>query len=185
MVLYINSCVRKASRTDFLARKLLARLGEYEEIKLSDENLKPLSEEKLQRRTELISKGNYSDEMFRYAKQFASADTIVISAPFWDLSFPSALKVYFENIYVIGVVSEYNESGFPVGLCKAKKLYYVTTAGGPYIPAFGFDYVRDMSKICFGIDSVELISAENLDIIGADADEIIGKAAAEIEKIQL
>lgn len=185
MILYINSCVRKESRTDFLARRLLSRLGEYEEIKLQSESLKPLSEEKLSRRTELIAKHDYSDEMFSFAKQFAAADKIVISAPFWDLSFPSSLKIYFENIYVTGLVSKYGENGMPVGLCKAKKLYYVTTAGGPYVPSFSFDYVRDMAKICFGIESVELISAENLDIYGADTDEIIRKAAEKIENMLL
>lgn len=185
MFLYINSCVRRESRTDFLARRLLARLGEFEEIRLENEKLKPLSEEKLSHRTELIARGDYSDEMFSLARQFASADIIVISAPFWDLSFPSALKVYFENIYVTGLVSRYSENGVPVGLCKAQKLYYVTTAGGQYIPTFSFDYVRDMAKICFGIPSVELISAENLDIYGADVDDIISKTAEKIDNMPL
>ena len=44
-----------------------------------------------------------------YAKQFAGADTIVIAAPFWDLSFPAILKTYIENIYVTGIVSRYSK----------------------------------------------------------------------------
>ena len=39
MVLYINACVRNESRTDRLARKLLDKLGDYTELKLSSENL--------------------------------------------------------------------------------------------------------------------------------------------------
>ncbi len=31
--------------------------------------------------------------MFLYAKDFAESDIIVIAAPYWDLSFPSILKV--------------------------------------------------------------------------------------------
>ena len=34
--------------------------------------------------------------MFDLAGQFAGADTIVIAAPFWDLSFPAALKQYMQ-----------------------------------------------------------------------------------------
>ena len=38
-------------------------------------------------------------------RTIANADKIVIAAPFWDMSFPSLLKVYIENIYTIGIVS--------------------------------------------------------------------------------
>ena len=41
------------------------------------------------------------------------ADTIVIAAPFWDFSFPAALKIYIENIYVTGIVSRYGSDGRP------------------------------------------------------------------------
>lgn len=49
-----------------------------------------------------------------------------------DLSFPARLKIYLENIYVTGIVSKYDENGRPRGLCRAERLYYVTTAGGPF-----------------------------------------------------
>ena len=131
MILYVNACVREESRTDRLARKLLRKLGDFNELKLSDENLKPLNKESLERRTELVLKGQFDNDMFKYARQFAEADIIVISAPFWDLSFPAILKTYLENIYITGLVSKYDINGVPVGMCKASKLYYVTTAGGP------------------------------------------------------
>ena len=41
--------------------------------------------------------------MFDLAKQFAEADEVIIAAPFWDLSFPAALKQYFEQINVLGI----------------------------------------------------------------------------------
>jgi FMN-dependent NADH-azoreductase len=179
MVLYINSCVRDESRTDKLARALLKKLGEeFTELYLLDEGLAPLDKDLLNKRTELIEKGDFSDPMFRYAKQFASADKIVISAPFWDFSFPSVLKVYLENIYVTGLVSEYGPDGMPRGLCRAQKLYYVTTAGGPFVGDFSFGYWKALAEQCFGIKSVELIKAEMLDIVGADADKIISDAIA-------
>ena len=174
MILYINACVRKDSRTDRIARALLNKLGgAYEELRLPDLNIRPLDEERLNKRTQLIESGQFGDPMFDYAAQFAAADTIVIAAPFWDLSFPAILKTYLENIYVIGVVSEYGADGKPYGLCKAEKLYYVTTAGGPYTPDYSYDYIRETATVCFGIKETELIKAEMLDVEGFDAEEIV------------
>ena len=100
----------------------------------------------------------------------------MISAPFWDLSFPSELKIYLENIYVTGLVSKYSEDGIPVGLCKAKQLYFVTTAGGALVTQFGFDYIRALAENYFGIPEVKLLKAEMLDIVGNDAEAILKDA---------
>lgn len=173
MTLFVNCCPREDSRTERLAGKLLETLGGYEEVNPEKEGLVPVDNERLKYRTALLEKGDLSDEIFRYAKQFAAADTIVIAAPFWDLSFPSVLKIYIENIYVTGIVSEYDENGAPKGLCKAKKLYYVTTAGGAYDARFSFDYLKALAEDYFGIEETVLIKAEMLDIIGNDAEEIL------------
>lgn len=181
MILYINSCVREDSRTDSIARQLLHQLGgNYTELNLEQENLKPLTADTLNKRTALIQDGQYSNPMFQYAKQFAAANIIVISAPFWDLSFPASLKVYIENIYATGIVSRYKKDGTPEGLCKASRLYYVTTAGGPYVPDYSFHYIRDLAQQYFGIPEVELIKAEMLDVDGYDAQAIVQKVKQEI-----
>lgn len=182
MILYVNACIREDSRTDILARHLLSKLGEYTEIKLSEENLAPLSNEMLKKRTDLIEKEDYTDAIFRYAKQFSSADTVVIAAPYWDLSFPSLLKVYFEDIYVTGIVSRYTSDGRPEGLCKAKNLYYVTTAGGPYNPDYSYGYIKELAKTCFGIENTELFAAGMLDIIGNEPEKIIADAKRKIDE---
>ena len=182
MILYINACVRENSRTDELARELLSDIGgEYRERKLSNESLFALSKERLEYRNEQIEKGNFDDPIFDYAKEFADADTIVISAPFWDLSFPAILKMYIENIYVTGIVSRYGENGVPVGLCKADKLYYVTTAGGRYDPRYSYDYIKELCVGCLGINQVQLFKAEMLDIAGNDAQQIVLNAKNEIK----
>ena len=182
MVLYINACVRDESRTDRLARKLLDKLGDYTELKLSEENLKPLDKDTLEYRSELIAKGQFDNDIFKYARQFADADIIVISAPFWDMSFPAVLKTYIENIYITGLVSKYGEDGRPVGLCKASKLYYVTTAGGPYVGTYSYDYIKDLVTGAFGIKDTELIYAEMLDIVGNDPEKILSDAIESISK---
>ena len=176
MTLYINCCVRKDSRTDRLARAVLAKTGEYTELFLPSEDIKPLTEEMLKKRTELLANGSFEDPMFRYARQFAEADKIVISAPFWDGSFPSLLKVYIENIYAVGIVSRYGADGMPVGLCGAEELVYVTTAGGPYIPDFSYGYIKAIAGTCFGIKKTKLVKAEMLDIEGMDAEKILSDA---------
>lgn len=164
MILYVNCCPRNGSRTAQMAEKLLKELGEYEEINPEKEGLLPLNDERLKYRTQRIEKGDYSDDIFRYAKQFAKADTIVIAAPFWDLSFPAILKIYIENIYVTGIVSKYTKEGKPEGLCKANTLYYITTAGGPYDGRYSYDYIKDLAKNYFGIEKTVLMKAEMLDV---------------------
>lgn len=175
MTLFVNCCPRENSRTERLAKKLLGKLGEYEEVNPEKEGLVPIDNERLNYRTALLEKGDLSDDIFKYAKQFAAADTIVIAAPFWDLSFPSVLKIYIENIYVTGIVSKYDSDGTPKGLCKAKTLYYVTTAGGPYDGRFSFDYLKELAESFFGIEKTVLIKAEMLDIIGNDAEKILAE----------
>ena len=181
MILYINCCVRSESRTDELAREVLRKLGgEYTELRLWEEKLAPLTRERLELRTRLLEEKAYDDPLFAYARQFAAADIIVIAAPFWDLSFPAELKTYIENVFAIGIVSEYDAYGRPKGLCRAERLYYVTTAGGKYIPEYSYDYFRDMACHYFGIKETKLIMAEMLDIVGNDPRTILDKAKREI-----
>ena len=180
MILYVNACVRAESRTNRLAKALLNKLGAYEEIRLGGSVIKPLDAQSLNYREAQIGKRNYNDSIFDLSKQFAKADLIVVSAPYWDGQFPAVLKTYIENIYCTGVVSEYSEDGQPHGLCKAKKLYYITTAGGEYDPRFSFDYIDYLAKNMFGIKETELICAEYLDIEGNDAEKILSGVISDI-----
>ena len=119
--------------------------------------------------------------MFDLARQFAEADEIVIAAPFWDLSFPATLKQYFEQINVTGVTFYYTPEGIPNGLCRAKSLTYVTTAGGDFFPEeYGAGYVKALAQNFYGIPEFRLIKATGLDIIGADVDAIIDSVKASV-----
>lgn len=65
-----------------------------------------------------------------------------------------------------------------------KKLYYVMTAGGVFVPEeFGFGYVKAMSESFYGIKEFEYIQALGLDVDGADEKKIIGDAIKEIDKL--
>ena len=184
-ILYINACFKEGSRTNELAQHLLNNLdGELESVNLYEENIKPLDKQTLLKRDKLLKSGQTHDDFLMLARQFASADIIVIAAPYWDLLFPAVLRIYLENITVCGITFRYSEKGIPVGLCKAEKLYYITTSGG-FINEnnFGFDYVKALAKTLFGIKTVQSFSAEGLDIEGADIGHILQEAKENAVKI--
>ena len=184
-ILFINACVRKASRTRRLAEKLLLKLDRpYEEVRLDRLKLPPVNEEYLRLRDRLIAETDFKNSMFDLARQFAEAETIVIAAPYWDLSFPASLKQYLELVNAVGISFRYTEEGIPVGLCRADRLFYVTTAGGGFMPEeFGFGYVKALAQNYYGIRDVRLIKAACLDIFGADVEGILKEAEDEISEM--
>ena len=175
MILFVNACVRGQSRTKRIADELLKKLGgPVTEVRLEEAEFPRMDEEFLNRWDKLTQEGELDDPVFEYARLFAEADEIVIAAPFWDLSFPAALKQYFEQINVTGITFSYTPEGVPYGLCKAKRLTYITTVGGGFFPEeFGAGYVKALSQNFYGIPEFELIKATGLDIVGADVEEII------------
>lgn len=184
MILFVDACARRDSRTRRLAEHLLGQLdGEVKTLALYEEGLAPLEEDTLQFRTEMIQKGDLSDEYFRYARQFLDADMIVIAAPYWDMSFPSVLKNYIEHVCISGVTFRYNEQGNVEGLCKAEKMYYVTSAGGSITNrAFGYGYIEALANV-FGIRDCKCIAAEGLDIQGNNPEQILQDTMRDIETV--
>ena len=182
-ILLINACVREHSRTLHLAKRVIGRLnGQVTELDLEREALRPLSGETLAEREAILQSGDLDAPMLRCARTFASADEIVVAAPYWDLSFPAAVKTFFEHVTVTGVTFSYGEDGRPVGHCRAKRLFYVMTAGGPILaPNHGFAYVRDLAAMFYGIPETVLFSAELLDVFGSNADQILRDAEGRID----
>lgn len=186
-ILYVNACVRKESRTKRLADKLLSKLGEpYEELCLEKIAFPIVNEEYLNKRDQLISAGDFQNPAFDLARQFSEAKTIVIAAPYWDLSFPSMLKQYLEQINVVGITFKYSEEGVSVALCKANRLFYVTTAGGLYVPEdYGFGYVKALAQNFYGIQDVRKIEAVGFDIYGANVNSIMKDAEDTLSEMTL
>ena len=168
--LFINACIRPESRTLKIAEELLSKLENKDitTLNLEKDNIKPLSNADIAKRDKAGATGDFSDPLFKYAKQFAEADIIVMAAPYWDLSFPALVKLYFEAITVCGITFRYTPEGYPQGLCKAQKFYYVTTSGG-FIGDldFGFQYAKALTTKLYGIPDVECIRKEGLDIVAA------------------
>ena len=58
-------------------------------------------------------------------------------------------------------------------VCAGRKMYYVMTAGGPYMADYSYDYLRALATVCFGIPETELIKTEMLDVEGFDAETLV------------
>jgi FMN-dependent NADH-azoreductase len=186
-LLYVNSCVTRGveSRTNRLARAYIKKRLDDESIKvetllLEELNMMPLTQKGLIEREEAINRGDFSSASFNLAKSFASADEVVIAAPYWDMSFPSLLKLFIEQICVNRLTFGYSETGRPYGIVNVKNVVYVTTAGGSIGNAnFGFDYIKGVFSSLFGIDDITFLSAEGVDIYGNDPELILLSAIDE------
>jgi FMN-dependent NADH-azoreductase len=185
-LLFINACVnRETSRTYRLGKGLISLLkkgGDFEasELALEEEGIQALNSETLNRRFELQKKQDFSDEMFKYAHQFKNADCIVIAAPHWDFGFPAMLKIYIEAVSVAGIMYKFGEGG-AAGLCKAEKLYYVTTRGG-YVgdsKDLGFATISELGKL-YGIKEIKCISADGFGIPSNDHEAALKKAIEDL-----
>lgn len=187
-ILYVNACIKRDcdSRTGRLAQAYLKKRLETQQCRLSTVTLEnismqPLSGNVLAKREKAIQTEDFSGAIFDLARDFAAADEVVIAAPYWDMSFPAALKLYVEQLCVNKLTFCYNEKGMPCGLTKVKKAVYITTSGG-YIGQnnFGFEYIRGVFSTLFGISEICFFSAEGLDIYGNDPEKIL---ADSIEKM--
>lgn len=183
-VLFLDACPRPGSRTRELARYVLGKLkGNVEVLRLYDEQIPPLDMAGMQARERAVRSGDRDAPVLRYAAQFARADIIVAAAPYWDLLFPAVVRAYFEAVTITGVTFRYTPEGFPAGLCRAKKLIYVTTAGGPIGEYnLGFDYIKALATLYYGIPEVKCFTAEFLDIVGADVPAIMATAKDTVDK---
>lgn len=177
-VLFVNACISAdhESRTkelcDFYMLKFQREDADIQEIDLTKGGFAPMYAEDISSRSRLVEMKDYDNPIFQAAKDFAEADEIIIGAPLWDLSFPSALKCYIEHIMVSGLTFIYIDDR-PVGLCRASRLTYITTVGGfAATPDFGYEYIKAIANM-LGIQDTVNLSAQGLDIEGADVGRIL------------
>ena len=192
-VLFVNCCIRgQESRTLRLCRAAIEQMKEtledvtVEELVLDQEDILPLNSQRLSQRHELEEKGQFDHPMFRYGRQFAEADLILVGAPYWEYQFPALLRCYLEQVSVCGLTFVYTEDGRPKGLCKANKLFYITTAGGPIMDRnCGFDYLNTLCSNMLGFTDLDYVAAECMDVWGVDVEEKLREAEAVLrEKIK-
>ena len=173
----IDSCMRAESRTRRIldaAREVLSTRYDIECIDVNAAGLLPLTPEGLEERTS----GIVPEQALKLAKTIAAADRLVVAAPFWDMSFPAALKAFFENMSLYGVTFEDNGQTC-VGLCKCKKVMYITTRGMDIETGSqreqGSPYLMALSSL-WGLGEVTTVAAKNLDYLSPE------KVEAKIEE---
>ncbi len=185
-ILFVNACMRgEESRTLTLCREYLNKKANdtIEEVNLNEIQLSPFTGEKAGYRMLKQSEGAWEDPIFDLAHQMAKADEVVIGAPYWDLSFPAALKTYIEHCCVCDITFHYTPEGRPEGLCKSQKLTYITTSGGFIADKnFGYDYICGIAEM-FDLGETRFVSAEGLDIIGMDIEAQMDKAREAIANL--
>ena len=185
-ILFVDACMRgpELSRTRRLCRSFLEEFtarcpdSQVSRRDLTDAKLPLLTGELAAQRDAWVKQGE-EHPLLAPAREVAACDLLVVGAPYWDLSFPAALKGYLEWSSVLGITFRYAEDGRQVGLCRARALVYLTTAGGPVTGQnYGFDYVRALGGM-FGIPDARCVAAEGLDVWGNDPQGILSRAQEE------
>ena len=164
-LIVIDACMRDGeSRTRRILEPLAAELGkryDVETIVLDGDDYRAVGRKALAER----SSGYVPEKIVEQAKKIATAERIVIAAPFWDMSSPAVLKVFIENMSLFNITFRDNGTYFE-GLCKCEKMLYITTRGmnvrtgdpldaaTPYFKALG---------TLWGLGEVITIAAENMD----------------------
>ena len=123
----------------------------------------------------------YSDELIGELRR---ADVIVLGLPMYNFGVPSQLKAYFDHIARAGVTFRYTERG-PVGLLSGKKAYVFATRGGVYAGTpldTQTGYVRDFLRFV-GIDDIEFVYAEGLNLGAQSREAGLAQASARIARL--
>jgi FMN-dependent NADH-azoreductase len=118
--------------------------------------------------------------------ELRNADVIALGLPMYNFGIPSALKAYFDHIARAGVTFRYTEKG-PVGLLTGKKVYVFAARGGLYAGSpldTQSGYVRDFLRF-IGIDDVEFVYAEGLNMGDASKQAALTNAKAAIQQLVL
>lgn len=191
-LLFVDCCISqrgKESRTRALASAFLDSFcsshpeAEVETVTADTLlSLKPFDSEMLDARTVLAKTGDFDAPVFDLARQFGTADRIVVAAPFWDMSYPAALRIYIEYISANGINYHYDEMGCH-GDCTAERLTYLTSSGD--VERDGSVGVMHWRQLCdlFGIPKFDYVFAGGLDLDPARAAEIVAASAESARKL--
>ena len=190
-LLFVDSCISlrgPESRTRILADAFFSAFrethpdAEIETVNVEELALKPFLLPALEEREALASVGAFDAPVFDVARQLRRTDAVVVAAPFWDLSFPSALRVYIEYISACGLTYHYEADGCH-GDCKAERLAFLTT-GGDFEAAdsLGVLYWKQLAAM-FGIPRFDYVFAEGLDVDPSKASEIMREACEKARRL--
>ena len=189
-LLFVNACISERGQESRTLKLSRAFLDAYLETHPADTvvtadlsrlPIQPFDREALEARNAKASQGDFSGPEFQLARDFQSANKIVVAAPVWDLSFPAILRVYIEHISACGLCYHYDEQGCH-GDCRAERLAYLTTGGDCEKPeSLGALYWKQLAEM-FGIPRLDYVFAGGLDVIPEKAPELLEPALEKARK---
>lgn len=170
-LLYIDACIRdEMSRTKQVATPIVEALKEkydMETLELNALELDVVQKELVRKRID----GNHGEKARTWAAKVRDADRIVIAAPFWDMSFPAALKVFLEICSIVDITFTAGADRC-YGNCRAEKLLYITTRGMNFETGHPLEqatpYLKAISWL-WGIGQLQVVAAHNMDYVSQEA----------------
>lgn len=180
-ILFINAAFREGSRTLQLAERYLTKYQEdVKRVELGDSFPMPLDRKGIALYNDAVARHCFDHPMFDPAKEFVKADEIIIAAPFWNYTVPAVLHAYLELVCTQGISFDINDKGVYHSLCQAKKLTYITTAGGKIPEAdHAFGYIAELARVFWEIDDVQYYKADGIDIYGTDVEKVLNDVASQ------
>lgn len=119
-------------------------------------------------------------------EQFIAADVVVFITPMWNLSFPTLLKAYIDNVVIAGRTFKYTAEG-PKGLLGGKKVVHIEARGGVYSegPTTGLRFTDSYLQTIMGfigITDYENVVVEGMAATPDRAEEILASAKQRAEQ---
>lgn len=183
MVLFIDACFGKNSRTRRLAEAYLSGLDEdVDRLCLHEMDIPILDEVEMEEREKAAKTDDRSNPFVRMAVQFEDATRIVIAAPFYNFSFPSVLLKYIEAVMVNRITYERDEDGVIRGNCEAKEIVFITTSGEYiYNPNHQLEHLKSLFSKVFGIRGFVYYYLEGLDYPDVNQETVISEKIDELK----
>lgn len=185
-LLFVDCCISQrgeGSRTKRLAKAYLdaflkAHPGTEVETVTPEAllALRPFDAAMLDERDALAAVKCWDAPVFALARQLRAADAVVVAAPYWDLSYPAALRTYIEYVSANGLTYHYEADGCH-GDCRAERLVYLTTGGDvEREDSVGVAHWRQLAAM-FGIGRFDYVFGGGLDLDPSKAPELVSAAS--------
>lgn len=192
--------VSKKTGREFVNR-FMAKNSVYslEELDLYSEYIPELTYKLYKNRAEVVSGSEYNelnsddkkavDRINALCDQFLSADTYVIAAPMWSVSFPSILKRYIDCVIQNNKVIKISPKKVK-GLLddRERNMVYIQSSGGIYPKILGgkvnhgVDYFHDIFKF-LGVKKFEKILVEGVDMPDVGEEQAMKNAYEDIDDV--
>ncbi|GAA0740110.1 FMN-dependent NADH-azoreductase [Clostridium oceanicum] len=172
---------------------------EVEELDLYKDYIPELNYKMFKTRAETVTGAEYDalssedkkgvDRINELCDQFLSADTYVIAAPMWSISFPARLKSYVDCVIINNKTIKVEPENVE-GLLgdKERQMIYIQSSGGVYPKIMdwklnhGVNYFHDSFKF-LGVEKFEKILVEGVDMPSVGKEKAMEKAYEDIDKV--